>query len=86
MGEKGGVKFRWSCDDCPLLLSKSNDVGGKSMKELPEAWNDAWQGMARNLATGYPDKHTCREKVTRKRNWRKCGHIEHYFLNDYATK
>ena len=34
-GTKSGVKFRWSCDSCLLLISTSNEAGGKSKKELP---------------------------------------------------
>ena len=37
MGQKCGVKFKWSCDNCSLLISKVNGFSGISMKELPEA-------------------------------------------------
>ena len=37
MGQKCGVNFKWSCDNCSLLISEVNGVSGISMKELPEA-------------------------------------------------
>ena len=37
MSLMNGVKFRWSYANCSPLISKSNEVGEKSMKQLPVA-------------------------------------------------
>ena len=76
MGQNCGVKFRRQCDNHSQLISKSNQVGGKSMKEKRKR-NDAWLGVARTLAPGYPNKHICREIVAHNQNGREWGHFEH---------
>ena len=48
MGKQCGIKIRWSCASRYLLISKKQQVGGISMKQLPEenyygnAWQEIW--------------------------------------------
>ena len=51
-----------------MLISKNNDIGAKSKKDLLEARNNAWQGMARKFAPGYSNYHIWKGKVLHKNN------------------
>ena len=73
MGQKCGAKFKWSCENCSLLISKVNGVSGISMKELKQR-NNEWQGMAKYLAPVYPKNHIWREKATQNQILREWGH------------
>ena len=42
MGQKCGVKFRWSCDNCSLLIWKS---GASRWKTYLQQRNDPWWGI-----------------------------------------
>ena len=60
---EGGTKFKWSCENCSLLISKANGVSAISMKELKQR-NNEWESMAKYLAPVYPNNHIWREKAT----------------------
>ena len=55
MGQKCGVKLRCSFDNCSPLISKSNEVVQNQCKSFLKQRNNAWRGMARNSAPGYPN-------------------------------
>ena len=69
MGQKCGIKFRWSCDICSLLVSISKGVVGDQWKSYLKQWNYVWWDMARYSAPGYPNKHIGRGEGTHKHNW-----------------
>ena len=51
-----------------MLISKNNEIGAKSKKDLLEARNNAWQGMARKFAPGYSNYHIWKGKVLHNHN------------------
>ena len=67
MGQKSGVKFKWSCNNRSLLISQCIKGGPKSKKELPEAkkvcmaWQEIWDQAFQN-------NHTWRVKATPNHN------------------
>ena len=67
------------------LFKKSNEAVLCQWKGRLKQRNDAWRGMARDSAPGYPNKHIWHEKVVQNKIWRQKGHIEHNPIHANCT-